>query len=140
MTTILKITDSDEKAHIVEYVLSDLPEWFGLPESTAEYIHDSRELDLWAAKDNGEYIGFITLSQSSTDCGEIHCMGVKKAYHRKGVGTLLLEALKNFRMESMSCNDTKVVCALSKKSISFLQSFSKNSLYFMDKRWYCMRS
>ena len=46
MTTILKIADSDEKAHIVKYVLSDLPEWFGLPESTAEYIHDSRELDL----------------------------------------------------------------------------------------------
>ena len=50
MTTILKIADSDEKAHIVEAVLSDLPEWFGLPESTAEYIHDSRELDLWAQK------------------------------------------------------------------------------------------
>ena len=38
------------------------------------------------------------------------------------------------RMESIPCNDTKVVCTLSKKSISFLQSFSKNSLYFMDKR------
>jgi len=96
MISIIKISGANEKATIVEAVLLDLPEWFGLPESTAEYIHDSRELDLWAAKDNGEYIGFITLSQSSTDCGEIHCMGVKKAYHRKGVGTLLLAALKNF--------------------------------------------
>ena len=96
MISIIKISGANEKATIVEAVLLDLPEWFGLPESTAEYIHDSRELDLWAAKDNGEYIGFITLSQSSTDCGEIHCMGVKKAYHRKGGGTLLLAALKNF--------------------------------------------
>lgn len=109
MTTILKIADSDEKAKIVEYVLSDLPEWFGLPESTAEYIHDSRELDLWAAKDNGEYIGFITLSQSSTDCGEIHCMGVKKAYHRKGVGTLLLAALKNFAKTTYEYLQVKTV-------------------------------
>ena len=54
MITIIKISAVNEKAKIVEAVLSDLPEWFGLPESTAEYIHDSRELDLWAAKNNIE--------------------------------------------------------------------------------------
>lgn len=46
MITIIKISAVNEKAKIVEAVLSDLPEWFGLPESTAEYIHASRELDL----------------------------------------------------------------------------------------------
>ncbi len=96
MTTIVKIFDNNEKAKIVADVLSDLPEWFGLPESTREYINDSRELDLWAAKSNGEFIGFVTLTQSSTDCGDIHCMGVKKLYHRKGVGSLLIEELKKF--------------------------------------------
>ncbi len=96
MTTIVKIFDNNEKAKIVADVLSDLPEWFGLPESTREYINDSRELDLWAAKSNGEFIDFVTLTQSSTDCGDIHCMGVKKLYHRKGVGSLLIEELKKF--------------------------------------------
>lgn len=52
MIKIIKIENKDEKAKIVEEVLTDLPEWFGLPESTKEYINDSKELDLWAAKEN----------------------------------------------------------------------------------------
>ena len=78
MIKILKIENKDEKAKIVEEVLTDLPEWFGLPESTKEYINDSKELDLWAAKENDEIIGFITLTESSPDCADVHCMGVKK--------------------------------------------------------------
>lgn len=35
---IQQVYDGDEKAQIVSDVLSDLPEWFGLPDSTKEYI------------------------------------------------------------------------------------------------------
>ena len=77
MINIIKIENKDEKAKIVEEVLTDLPEWFGLPESTKEYINDSKELDLWAAKENDEIIGFITLTESSPDCAVVDCIGVK---------------------------------------------------------------
>ena len=46
---IQQVYDGDEKARIVSDVLSDLPEWLGLPDSTKEYIEDSRTLLLWAA-------------------------------------------------------------------------------------------
>ena len=91
--SVVQVTDPDERTRIVREVLLDLPEWFGLPESTEAYISEARELPLWAALDADTALGFVTLSQSSEDCGEVHCMGVKKARHRQGIGKLLLDAL-----------------------------------------------
>ena len=44
--TIERIESPEEKAEIVTEVLLDLPDWFGLPESTQAYINDSRQLPL----------------------------------------------------------------------------------------------
>lgn len=35
---IFKIEDRDRKEKIAREILCELPDWFGLPESTAEYI------------------------------------------------------------------------------------------------------
>lgn len=78
---IVAIRDSVEKAEIIKTVLADLPEWFGLPESTKEYIQDGSLLPLWAAFYEDEPIGFVTLTSTSDACGEVHCMGVKKSHH-----------------------------------------------------------
>lgn len=93
------IEDPEEKANIVKDVLSDLPDWFGIPESTNAYINESKHLPLWAAKADNEIIGFVTFKETSKDAGEIHCMGVKKAYHRKGIGTQLYLALEKYAKE-----------------------------------------
>lgn len=86
------ITDKKQKEEIAETVLRDLPEWFGLPESTKEYIEKSRELPFWAAEENGKTEGFIVLKETSPYTAEIYVMGVKKQYHRTGVGRALFEA------------------------------------------------
>lgn len=39
---VKEIKDKEQKAEISREVLSDLPEWFGMPESTEEYITDSQ--------------------------------------------------------------------------------------------------
>ncbi len=93
---IIQVHDVEEKAAIVSEVLHDLPEWFGLPESTQNYIDDSRTLPLWAAKRNNETLGFITLTNTSDDTAEVHCMGVKKSLHRAGIGSLLYHALEEY--------------------------------------------
>lgn len=94
MSIIIKeISHPDEKANIVKVVLTDLPEWFGLPESNQEYISEARELPLWAAYSGTEIVGFVTLKETSTDCGEVHCMGVLEKNHRKGIGKKLMNAL-----------------------------------------------
>lgn len=110
MMQIEKIENKDLKADIVQEILYDLPEWFGLPESTQAYIDEARELDLWLAMDElGERLGFITLSSSSQDCGEIHCMGVKLLYHRKGIGKALLASLEKFAQAQYSLLQVKTV-------------------------------
>lgn len=92
---IESIKDSEERSKIVEEVLLDLPEWFGLPESTKSYIEESKELPLLVAKkDDDIIIGFMTLKETSQDVCEIHCMGIKKAYHRKGIGKKLQDSFE----------------------------------------------
>ena len=93
---ITKIQDAHEKSRIVQEVLLDLPDWFGLPESTQNYIRDAKALSLWAALQGGQLLGFVTLAETSPDTGEVHCMGVKRAFHRQGIGRALIRELERF--------------------------------------------
>ena len=106
---ITKVENSEEKGEIVSQVLLDLPEWFGLPESTKGYIEDSKQLPLWVARNNEEIIGFITLTESSVETGELHCMGVKKTYHRKGIGKQLYIVLEQYAKNKYKYLQVKTV-------------------------------
>lgn len=44
MDTIVWMDAPQEKAAVAESILTRLPDWFGLPESTRRYIEDSRAL------------------------------------------------------------------------------------------------
>lgn len=106
---ISKITDPEFKAKIVEEILLDLPDWFGLPESTKKYIEDSKSLPLWLASVGEESVGFVTLSQSSEECAELHCMGVKMKYHHQGIGTLLYKEVEQYAKKSFDYIQVKTV-------------------------------
>lgn len=41
--SIREIIDKEEKELISKEVLYDLPEWFGMPESTQEYVDDAMD-------------------------------------------------------------------------------------------------
>ena len=88
------ITDPEERETIAAHVLAALPDWFGLPESTAEYVRRSREMSFWAeTTEEGETRGFIALRETSPWTGEIYVMGVLPRCHRRGVGRALFQAL-----------------------------------------------
>ncbi len=106
---IERVENPEEKAEIVSEVLLDLPDWFGLPESTKTYIDDSRRLPLWVARKGEEIIGFISLTESSPETGDIHCMGIKKAYHRKGIGSQLYLVLEKYAKEKYKYLQVKTV-------------------------------
>ena len=89
---IIEILDKEEKKAISKEVLNDLPEWFGLSESTQKYIIDSQNKPFVAAYVNDEPVGFIVLNETSKDCADIFVMGIKKKFHRMGVGSMLNEA------------------------------------------------
>lgn len=109
---IVEITEADLKAEIASRILNDLPEWFGLPESTENYIQEGRSMPFWAAQledDDGSYIGFVNLTNSSADTGEVFCMGILKDYHRQGIGRDLMQALKDVAKESYEYLQVKTV-------------------------------
>ncbi len=106
---IEKVENIKEKPDIVKEVLADLPDWFGLPESTNQYIEDSKKLPLWVAKKCEDIIGFITLKETSKDTCEIHCMGIKKDYHRKGIGKKLQDSFEEFARDKYEYIQVKTV-------------------------------
>ena len=103
------IENQGDKANIVEEVLLDLPDWFGLPDSTQEYIEQSKQLVLFSAQHNETLLGFITLKETSCDTCEIHCMGVKKEYHHKGIGKLLFNQFEEYAKDKYDYIQVKTV-------------------------------
>lgn len=106
---IEKVNDGKAKSEIVKEVLLDLPEWFGLLESTQAYIEQSKTLCLFVARSNDETIGFITLKETSEDVCEINCMGIKKEYHGIGIGTKLQHEAEEFAKEKYEFMQVKTV-------------------------------
>ncbi len=98
---IEQICEKSEKETIVRQILEALPEWFEIPEAREEYISDSREQIMFAAKgDNDKPIGFICLKETGKDTAELAVMGVLKEYHRQGIGRSLFGAAKEIIAEN----------------------------------------
>lgn len=49
MFVIEEVKDEDQKKAVVAEILRDLPEWFGIPESTQAYIEGAKDLKVWTA-------------------------------------------------------------------------------------------
>ena len=86
------INETAARREIAREILADLPEWFGIPESTEEYIRESGNMPFFAATDAEEHIGFMSMKETSPFTCEIYVCGVKKRCHRCGAGRALFAA------------------------------------------------
>ncbi len=93
---VRKIESAEEKKKISRGVLADLPEWFGIPESTEEYIRESADMPFWASFSGNEATGFIALKQTSPFAAELYVTGVKKRFHRQGIGRELFQVFYEY--------------------------------------------
>lgn len=87
---IRKLETPSEKREVSRRILADLGEWFGIPEAIESYIDKSSSLPFWAAFDGVAPVGFIAVLKHFDKAAEICVMGVMEAYHRNGIGSLLL--------------------------------------------------
>ncbi len=94
------LTNAEEKKTVARLVLEALPDWFGVPESTENYISQSARWEMFAAYDNEKPVGFVCLKETGKDTIELAVMGVLKEYHRKGIGTQLFEAANKIATDS----------------------------------------
>ena len=109
MFVIEAVKDEDQKMAVVAEILKDLPEWFGIPESTQAYIEGAKDLQVWAAYQEGDLLGFVCLSYSSEDCVEIDCLGVKKGHQGRGIGRELIATLESEARKNVDYLQVKTV-------------------------------
>lgn len=81
---------------ICEDILRSLPEWFGIEEAIVSLTNESMLLPTFYARVGKEPIGLLTVKNHFPESAEIHLMAVRKGWHRKGVGKMLLIAAENW--------------------------------------------
>ena len=91
---IKQIHSDKEKENITRMILESLPEWFGIPEAREEYIAESKDKPFFCALDGETAVGFLYLKETGRHTVELAVMGVRKEYHRKGIGGALFDAVK----------------------------------------------
>ena len=107
---IKQVHDDKAKIDITREILEALPEWFEMPEGREEYIKDSIGKTFWCAYDEDKTVGFLYLKQTGKDTVELAVMGVKKEYHRAGIGKKLFEKARDIaRSEGFSFIQVKTV-------------------------------
>ena len=139
MFVIEEVKDANQKMAVVAEVLKDLPEWFGIPESTQAYIEEAKDLQVWATYQESDLTGFVSLAYSSEDCAEIDCLGVKKAYQGRGIGSQLLATLESEANKNVDFLQVKTVAEGSKKDYDrtnvFYRSLGFKKLEIFPQLW-----
>ena len=98
---IRMITSPEEKQKIAREILEALPDWFAVAESREKYILDSRTQPFFAAfRDGCSAVGFLCLKETGSATVELAVMGVRKEYHRSGVGRALFGAAAEYARSS----------------------------------------
>lgn len=100
MYSVVQISDDQLKSAIADKILRQLPDWFGIEESTVNYINNVRKTVFLAAYDSNKLIGFISIKFNNKYTAEIYVIGVLKEYHNKGAGKELLYEAEKLIKES----------------------------------------
>lgn len=80
----------------VERLLATVPEWFGRPDSNAEYIEAARSLETWTVRDGEDHVIGVTLvSHHFPRSSEIHLTVVDRDVHGQGVGSAMIRAIED---------------------------------------------
>ncbi|SMC22176.1 Acetyltransferase (GNAT) family protein [Clostridium acidisoli DSM 12555] len=93
------IDDKEQKEKIAKEILTNLPDWFGLPESTKKYIQQSKDLHFWADVEDELARGFAVLKETSPYTVELYVIGVLKELHRKKIGKNLFQYCYDYAKE-----------------------------------------
>jgi GNAT superfamily N-acetyltransferase len=89
------VDDIEEKQRIARSILTALPEWFGIPESTENYIRESANEIMVASFEEEKANGFLCLKETGNATVELYVMGIRKEYHRQGIGRLLFRQARD---------------------------------------------
>lgn len=90
--SVVELEEPAARSRLCEAVLRDLPEWFGIEEATVAYIRDVASLPTFGIGDDA----LLSLKLHTPRAAEVYVMGVRRARHRQGLGTALLDAAEEY--------------------------------------------
>ncbi|MFI4974627.1 MAG: GNAT family N-acetyltransferase [Caulobacterales bacterium] len=85
---------------ICKSILDQLPEWFGQPESNANYAQLAEHGPAWLAVADGEAGAIMLLKPHFESAVEIYLLAVRPDRHRSGLGRALIDRAEAFAAES----------------------------------------
>lgn len=91
-----KIDDNLKKSAIANDILRSLPKWFGIEESIKEYVKGVCYKDFFLASKDTEYVGFFAIDYPHKNVANLYVLGIKEAYHHKGVGTMIYSHVEDY--------------------------------------------
>jgi ribosomal protein S18 acetylase RimI-like enzyme len=86
------IEPEEDKVSIARSILEGLPEWFGVIQARDRYIERAGQLPMTAVSVGTEIIGFLSVENKTRVSSEVHVLGVRRDWHRRGVGKFLFRA------------------------------------------------
>ncbi len=99
---IEKIIDPNTKSETCNSILRSLPLWFGLEHAIVDYIKDVGSMETWGVFENDVAIGFASINKHFAKSAEIHVMGIRQEFHRRGIGKQLVQLIeKDLRAEGI---------------------------------------
>ncbi|WP_034452727.1 GNAT family N-acetyltransferase [Butyrivibrio sp. AE2032] len=124
---IVEITDSKEKQAIARKVLEALTDWFAVEESREGYISGCANWTFFAAKEDGEAVGFLCLKETGKATVELAVMGVLKDFHRSGIGRQLVEKAKETaRLKGYEFMQVKTV------KMGMYEDYDRTNLFYIS--------
>jgi GNAT superfamily N-acetyltransferase len=94
VTRAIEITGDERIPDRVEEILRALPEWFGIESAVRDYVEQARVLPTYAARVDGHTIAVCMVKRHARHAAEISLLAVEPAWHRRGVGRALIDAVE----------------------------------------------
>src|SRR5258708_5469576 len=80
-------------------VLADLPDWFGIPQSNADYARLAEDGPAFVIERGDGPAAIMLLKPHFDTAVEIYLLAVRRALHRQGLGHALIERADAFAAE-----------------------------------------
>ncbi|MFI4936032.1 MAG: GNAT family N-acetyltransferase [Caulobacterales bacterium] len=80
-------------------ILAELADWFGLPQSNAEYARHAEEGPAFLVETDGQAAAIMILKPHFEDTVEIYLLAVRLGRHRRGLGKALIARADAFAAE-----------------------------------------
>ncbi|MEN3952361.1 GNAT family N-acetyltransferase [Iodidimonas sp. SYSU 1G8] len=84
------------KGALCRSILESLPEWFAIPRAVTQYCEDAEQLPMLRCRADGELIAFTSLKHHTAYATEISVMGVRREFHRQGIGRAMLAEAEDY--------------------------------------------